>query len=713
MANDVLGYRQEIVAAVEKHSIVAISGYPESYMSSYIPFFLYKAGFTDYGPCKKNPPRICVAPSRRNEVLSSAEACSVLVGNRSKVAAYTYTDAPLESSADVLYTTEDCLIRRVISDPLLSEYGVVVLTGVERRMLSTDIMLALLKRIIYKRTRLRVVLCFEGGNVGEVLRFFKDKRARLTNDAGTSADPDEISKPSLGALAKLDDVCHIHLVNSGVDYEVHYLTSPSPNYLDSVVSTVWRICQTEAKGNILIFVPCNSELDMLYDSLVESAKIFRERGTGSVNIIPLDHETRTSNARQKNPYASRNVYICSDLKDYKAKMDRITYVVDCGLSRRMVADYVNTGSVECKVHASRDEMRQRASVIRGSVTGKCFRMLTEEHFNDNTLVMEYTQPEIKTNDLTNALIYIKSLGVSNFAEFEFVAQPPIRAIEHALTTLFLLGAVDRNGEIVYPLGNIMAELPYAALLSAFLYRSTEVGCSEEAVTICAMLEVQDRVMKRSATSSKYLSEKLQAAMLGFAASEGDLVSYFNVYQLARYYRDEDDRWLSRHMVSGGGIRLAEKARARLVALLKKYQLPLATCGEDINVLMEAIFKSFFLNVACKEHLIMTIITSRQLNVQVKVNTKVVDDEGNAILTNELQPYLLVPSIETSQPRRLYIHPASFLANEQPDWVVFNESVDIDGKLFMRDVTAIRPEFLQKYAPHYYGQLQVHSYLAGY
>lgn len=58
--------------------------------------------------------------------------------------------------------------------------------------------------------------------------------------------------------------------------------------------------------------------------------------------------------------------------------------------------------------------------------------------------------------------------------------------------------------------------------------------------------------------------------------------------------------------------------------------------------MEAIFKSFFLNVACKEHLIMTIITSRQLNVQVKVNTKVVDDEGNAILTNELQPYLLVP-----------------------------------------------------------------------
>ncbi|KAK1444164.1 ATP-dependent RNA helicase like protein [Babesia gibsoni] len=711
MASVLLGYRQDIITAVEGHNVVAVSGYPGLYMASHIPFFLYKAGFTEYGPCKKNPPRICVAQFRDSEVRANAEACSVLIGNRSKVTFFVGTHTSFDPSADVLYTTEDCLMRKVIADPLLSEYGVVILTGVENRMLSTDILMALLKRILIKRSRLRVVLCFEGGNVKEVLNFFKNIKVSSAEGIQDPLDHDELSKPSLGNLKKLGKVAHIHVSKQKALYNVHYLSSPSPNYLDTAVSTVWNIFKHETKGNVLVFVPSKVEMEMLYENLVESARSFREQGTGMVNVIPLGDEERTAHSRKKNPYASMNIYICYDMKDYKFKMDHITYVVDCGYSRRMISDYVNTGAVESTVNATRDEMRQRASVIAGS--GKCYRLMTEAHFKDNTMVMEYTQSEIKTNDLTNALIFIRSLGVSNFTEFEFITQPPIPAIEHALTTLYLLGAIDREGEVVYPLGNIMAELPYTPALSCFLYKSTELGCSEEALTICAMLQVQDKVLKKTNLNSTYQSDKLRAAMLGFTACEGDLLSYFNVYQLSRYYRDEDKQWLNRHMVSEGGIMLAERMRARLVALLKKYQLPLTTCGENADILMEAIFKSFFLNVACKEHLIKTIITSRQLDVEVKVNTKVVDDEGNAILTNELQPYLLVPSIDTNKTRRLYINSGSFLANEQPDWVVFNESMDIDGELFMKNVTAIKPEFLQKYASHYYGALKVQSYLSDY
>ncbi|GBE62117.1 hypothetical protein BOVATA_036100 [Babesia ovata] len=718
MANAVLSQRDEVVAAVEGHNVVAFSGPTESYASSYIPFFLYKAGFTSSSTCRKNPPRICVAHSRRREVMSSAESCSVLINNPSKVACHLGSAASLNSTADIVYVTEDCLLRRLVADPLLSDYGVVILTGLQDRLLCTEILLALLKRILSRRSRLRIVLCFERGNVDEVLTFFRRRATDRDAAAETSAaDGDEVSKPHPGNLPQLGDVCHVRLKSDPTSYKVQYLSAPCPNYLDAAVSTgalhiasrlrvvsVWSVCRNEPSGNVLVFVPSSEELELLHTNLVESAKSFREQGAGSINVVPLGVGGSAEQHIKRNPYASRNVYICCDLRDYRSKVDSIRYVVDCAFSRRMVSDHVNTGSVACTVHATRDEMRQRSNVIRGH--GKCYRLLTEAHFLDNSLVMEFPISEIKTSDLTTMILFIKSLGVSDFSDFEFVVQPPIVAIEHALTTLFLLGAIDGNGDVVYPCGNVMAELPYTAMLSNFLYRSTELGCSVEALTICAMLEVQDVVLKRGNVKSTYQTERLQAAMRGFAASEGDLFSYFNVYQLAHYYRDEDTKWLARH-AHGEWLRYSFGGEDSKPACGSSQEIPASggehlslppirpqvSCGENSAVLLEAIFKSFFLNVACKEHLVRTLLTSRQLDVDLKVKSKVLDDEGNAILTNELQPYLLVASLDTSKTRRLYIHSGSFLADEQPDWVVFNESLDIDGEYFMRDVTAIQPESL--------------------
>ncbi|GFE55333.1 cytochrome c oxidase assembly factor [Babesia ovis] len=686
MANLLLDHREEIVAAIENHTLVAISGCYDSYAASYIPFFLYKAGFTSSSSCNKSPPRIAVAQSQTNDVLSTANSCSLLVGDPSKVSYHVESIKPVNSTSDILYLTEDCLLKCVLADPLLSDYGVIVLTNLEERLLTTEVILALLKRITSKRSRLRVVLCFDGGHVDEILAFFRYSSKDSTQ---FEAEGNDAPKPQLGNLRPLGKTCHVNLRPQEKLYDVLYLSAPCANYLNASVSTVWNICKNEPLGNILVFVPSNVEVEMLQTNLMESAKLFRDQGTSSLSIVPLYANETIDNHRKNHHHAARTIYICCDFKDYRSKLDTITYVVDCGFSRRNIADYVHTGFVECNVHATRDEMRQRSNIIRGK--GKCFRLLTESDFNDNTLVMEYPISEIKSNDLTSTILFIKSLGVNVFSQFEFVVQPPIAAIEHALTILFLLGAIDNSGEVVYPCGNVMAELPFTPMLSNFLYRSTELGCSEEALTICAMLDMQDMVLKRGNTNSLHQTERLQAAMLGFAAMEGDLLSYFNVYQLARYYRDEDSKWLGRHMVNASAIRAAEKKRAHLAAILKKHQLPQESCGDNVAVLMETIFKSFFLNVACKEHLVKTIITSRQLDVELSVKTRVVDDEGNAILTNELQPYLMVSSLDATKSRRLYIHPASFLANEQPDWVVFNESLDINGELYMRDVTAIQPE----------------------
>ncbi len=51
-------------------------------------------------------------------------------------------------------------------------------------------------------------------------------------------------------------------------------------------------------------------------------------------------------------------------------------------------------------------------------------------------------------------------------------------------------------------------------------------------------------------------------------------------------------------------------------------------------------------------------------------------------------------------QRLYIHPNSVLFRTPPQWVIFSEVV-LTSKEFMREVTAIKAQWLADIAPHFY------------
>lgn len=54
------------------------------------------------------------------------------------------------------------------------------------------------------------------------------------------------------------------------------------------------------------------------------------------------------------------------------------------------------------------------------------------------------------------------------------------------------------------------------------------------------------------------------------------------------------------------------------------------------------------------------------------------------------------------PTKLWMHPTSILFKQTPQWVIFHEVVETGkGKAYMREVTAIEPEWLGELAPHFY------------
>ncbi|EUD69554.1 hypothetical protein C922_00418 [Plasmodium inui San Antonio 1] len=66
---------------------------------------------------------------------------------------------------------EATLLQKILLDPLLIEFNVIILTNVHRRLVKTDLLLSLLKKILLKRNDL-VIFIFSNCLIGSVLTFF-------------------------------------------------------------------------------------------------------------------------------------------------------------------------------------------------------------------------------------------------------------------------------------------------------------------------------------------------------------------------------------------------------------------------------------------------------------------------------------------------------------------------------------------------------------
>ncbi|KIH44393.1 helicase associated domain protein, partial [Ancylostoma duodenale] len=90
---------------------------------------------------------------------------------------------------------------------------------------------------------------------------------------------------------------------------------------------------------------------------------------------------------------------------------------------------------------------------------------------------------------------LKSLGIHDLVHFDFLDPPPQETLVIALEQLYALGALNHRGELT-KLGRRMAEFPCDPCMSKMIIASEKYGCSEEIITICAMLSCNAAVFYR-------------------------------------------------------------------------------------------------------------------------------------------------------------------------------------------------------------------------
>ncbi|PRQ29081.1 putative RNA helicase [Rosa chinensis] len=638
----VFRYRTAILYSVETRATTVVVGETGSGKTTQIPQYLKEAGWADGGrviACTQ-PRRLAV----QSVAARVAEEMGVKLGEE---VGYTirFEDATSTGVTMIKFLTDGVLLREMMDDPLLTKYSVVMVDEAHERSISTDILLGLLKKIQKRRPELRLIISSATIQAKSMAAFFQSRKRRR--------------RPEGEELGPIMEPAVLSVEGRGFNVQIHYVEEPVADYLRAAVSTVLLIHDQEPMGDILVFLTGQDDIDAAVQLITEETQNRRKNSSGLM-VLPLysglpraDQELVFS----PTPRGKRKVVISTNIAETSITLEGVVYVVDSGFSKQRF--YNPISDIENLVVApiSKASARQRTGRAGRVRPGKCYRLYTEEYF-----VKEMSAegiPEIQRSNLVSCVIQLKALGIDNILGFDWPASPSSEAMVRALEVLYSLGVVDDDAKLTSPTGFQVAEFPLDPMISKMILSSGELGCSEEIITIAAVLSVQ------SIWASGWGSQKeLDEAKLNFAAAEGDHVSFLNVYK-AFLQSGKSSQWCHKNFVNYQAMKKVLEIREQLRRTARRLGIDLKSCERDTVVVRKAITYGFFAN-AC---------VSEASSHDGKYKT-----------------------IRGSQ--EVYIHPSSVLFRVNPKWVVYHSLVSTE-KQYMRNVISIDPSWLTEAAPHFY------------
>lgn len=303
---------------------------------------------------------------------------------------------------------------------------------------------------------------------------------------------------------------------------IYYTDKPVPNYIESTIHTILQIHKNEPSGDILAFLTGQDEIDQVITHLNE--EIRRQKIFGLIPLplysgLPIEQQMKVF--EQTVLPKTRKVIVSTNIAETSVTIDGIVYVIDCGFVKQRIYNPKTGMEALIITEISQGSALQRAGRAGRVRSGNCYRLYTEEAYHK--ILKPYTIPEIQRSNLSTVVLQLKALGIDDVLHFDFISPPPSENMIRALELLYALGALDDYAKLTDPLGQQMAEFPVDnPNLSKMLLVSGKMGCSEEALTIAAMLSVQTIFL-----TPRNLQDRVEKIKRKFAVMEGDHITMLN------------------------------------------------------------------------------------------------------------------------------------------------------------------------------------------
>jgi ATP-dependent helicase HrpA len=492
---------EEITAAVQKHSVLILSGETGSGKTTQIPKMCLAAGRGTAGRIACTQPRRVAALSISRRV---AEELGVPWG-REVGCKIRFSDHTSPQTV-IKYLTDGMLLAELQGDPRLREYDTIIIDEAHERSLNIDFLLGHLRQLRFRRPELRTIITSATIDTQAFSRAFDaapiiEVSGRLYPVAVIYAPLDE-----LGSDAAADDEPTAR--------------AEALHYIDGAVAAVERILLESSSGDILVFMPAERDIRETRD-LIEGRRFAR------TEVIPLFG--RLSNAEQQRVFAPtqhRKIVIATNIAETSLTIPGIRFVVDTGLAR--ISRYSPQARtrrlpIEPVAQSSADQRKGRCGRV---AEGVCIRLFSEKDYLERP---RFTQPEIQRANLADVILRMKVSGLGDIKQFPFINAPPAKAIRAGYQLLEELGAiVAGDGDAGYQLtsiGHELARLPVDPTVGRMILQAKTEKCLREVLVIAAGLSIQD-------PRERPLDKQAQAdaAHRRFAHPDSDFLTLLNIWE---------------------------------------------------------------------------------------------------------------------------------------------------------------------------------------
>ena len=431
----VYAQKQKILDCLENNQVVIVESPTGSGKTTQIPVILYEAGYATNGMIGVTQPRRIAALSV-SEFISKQLGTTYpgLVGYKMRFEDQTNQDTRIK------IMTDGILLQEMKLDPWLSKYSVLMIDEAHERSLNIDFVLGLVKRVLKERKDFHVIVSSATMNTQVFSEYFDNAPIvsidTITYPVSVVYDPIEG-----GATTATEAGCDA--------------------ILNKICRTVDRVLDNGDEGGILIFLPGEKIIkDCMYR--LEHAPFSRQ-----LWVLPLYGRLQKEEQERvfdNPPAGKKKVVISTNIAETSVTIQDITTVIDCGLAKLNFYSPRTFTSSLVETMVSKASCNQRKGRAGRTHEGTCYRLYSRKEFESREM---YTKEEIYRTDLSEVVLRMAELGITDFYNFDFIASPGREGIIGAVDTLNMLGALDSDNTLS-EIGKLMVKFPLEPRISRII-----------------------------------------------------------------------------------------------------------------------------------------------------------------------------------------------------------------------------------------------------
>lgn len=486
--------KQRILDTLQTNQVIIVQSPTGSGKTTQIPVILHEAGYSDNGV-------IAVTQPRRIAALSVSEFISKQLGTSypGLVGYKMRFEDKTDLTTKIKIMTDGILLQEMKLDPMMKKYSVIMVDEAHERSLNIDFVLGLLKRVLKVRPDLKIIVSSATMNAEKFSTYF-DGCPIVTIDTITYPVTVIYDPPTIPA-------------------STNTLTAEEA-LLSKISNTIDRILYNKTEGDILIFLPGEKAIKDCIN------KLYRMPYSRKIQMIPLygrlpkEEQERVFDPA---PFGRKKVIISTNIAETSVTIDGITSVIDSGLAKLNFYSPRTYTSSLIETPVSKASCNQRRGRAGRTQAGTCYRLYPRKDYDTRE---SYTTEEIFRTDLSEVVLRMAELGITDFETFDFISKPPKEAIRGAVETLRMLKAINPDNTLS-SIGTLMVLFPLPPRVSRIIVES-----------ILKYPEVMEEVLIAAAflsTHSPFVlpqGEEMDArrAHHSFRDIQGDFVSYVKLYR---------------------------------------------------------------------------------------------------------------------------------------------------------------------------------------